>query len=418
MDFQYLKKTAGYVLTAAVSIMIIVYILFHLFGEYDTGLETVAAEYVTMEQSLTVEACILREESVIYAMTEGSTNYLYSDGERVSAGSTVAQIYADNSIGGELIDIDKKITVLEKSSFSDVIALSDTVTIDSNIDSVYYSILDKTGKGDFDSAISQSDDLLVLLNKRALITQNVQSYADKIALLRQRRDELSASAGEFVESVTTQSSGYFYSQTDGFEGIYSSSKVDELQLSDFDVICNSVSNSSLYSDGTRHAVGKVVTDYNWYIACTVSKAEYRAVSSELTSFDIIFPVNNDKTIKTKLVRVVNPADDDRVLLVFRSDMLLDGFDYTRRQTVEIKTAEYSGYKVPVSAVRLENGIKGVYILDSSTVRFREINPLFEKDGWIVCEEKDLTDENQKNRLSLYDFVITEGKDLYDGKVLS
>lgn len=171
--------------------------------------------------------------------------------------------------------------------------MSDTVTIDSNIDSVYYSILDKTGKGDFDSAISQSDDLLVLLNKRALITQNVQSYADKIALLRQRRDELSASAGEFVESVTTQSSGYFYSQTDGFEGIYSSSKVDELQLSDFDVICNSVSNSSLYSDGTRHAVGKVVTDYNWYIACTVSKADYRAVSSERTSFDIIFPVNND-----------------------------------------------------------------------------------------------------------------------------
>ena len=98
--------------------------------------------------------------------------------------------------------------------------------------------------------------------------------------------------------------------------------------------------------------------------------------------------------------------------------LLEDFDYTRRQTVEIKTAEYSGYKVPVSAVRLENGIKGVYILDSSTVRFREINPLFEKDGWIVCEEKDSSDENQKNRLSLYDFVITEGKDLYDGKVLS
>ena len=62
MDVQYLKKTAGYILTAAVSVMIIVYILFHLFGEYDSGLETVAAEYVTMEQSITVEACILRNE--------------------------------------------------------------------------------------------------------------------------------------------------------------------------------------------------------------------------------------------------------------------------------------------------------------------------------------------------------------------
>ena len=69
------------------------------------------------------------------------------------------------------------------------------------------------------------------------------------------------------------------------------------------------------------------------------------MSSERTSFDIIFPVNDDKTVKTELVRVVNPAADERVLLVFKSDTLLEDFDYTRRQTVEIKTAEYSGYKV-------------------------------------------------------------------------
>ena len=98
MDVQYLKKTAGYILTAAVSVMIIVYILFHLFGEYDSGLETVAAEYVTMEQSITVEACILRNESVIYAMTDGSTNYLYSDGERVSADSTVCLLYTSRCV--------------------------------------------------------------------------------------------------------------------------------------------------------------------------------------------------------------------------------------------------------------------------------------------------------------------------------
>ena len=32
--------------------------------------------------------------------------------------------------------------------------------------------------------------------------------------------------------LTTQFAGYFYSQTDGFEGIYSSAKAEELQLSD------------------------------------------------------------------------------------------------------------------------------------------------------------------------------------------
>ena len=96
----------------------------------------------------------------------------------------------------------------------------------------------------------------------------------------------------------------------------------------------------------------------------------------------------------------------------------DGFDYSRQQTVEIVTAEYSGYRVPVAAVTLKDGVKGVYILDGQTAKFREIEPLFERDGWIICEEKNADDENQSNRLSLYDFVITGGKDLYDGKQFS
>ncbi len=73
--------------------------------------------------------------------------------------------------------------------------------------------------------------------------------------------------------------------------------------------------------------------------------------------------------------------------------------------------------MPASAVTIQDGKKGVFVLDSSVVGFKEIVPLFERDGWIVCEERDVSDESQTGRLSLYDFVITGGKDLYDGKKL-
>lgn len=418
MDVQYLKKIASYIGTAAISVLIILYVLYHLFGRDDGSIATTAAEYVTMEQTLTAEAALLREESILYANSSGSINYSYTDGQRVAAGSTVAAIYADGSVGEQLIDIDGKISVLEKSSLSDSMMLSDTATVDSRIDSIYYQMLDRLGTGDIGSALRRTGDLSVLMNKRALITKEASGYEDKIALLKEQRDAITAAAGDATEYITAPLAGYFYSQTDGFEGLYTSRNVSDMQLSDYDLMCSSVPNISVYSESGKKAVGKLVTSYKWYVACAISKSEYRSVDTEKTRFSVIFPSSNDKRLEMQLYKVVNPSDDDRVLLIFSSGSLPDGFDYSRRQTVEIVTAEYSGYRVPVAAVTLNDGVRGVYILDGQTAKFREIEPLFERDGWIICEEKDSNDEAQENRLSLYDFVITGGKDLYDGKQFS
>lgn len=414
MDTKYLKKVAVYIITAAASLLFIAYIIYHLWSEYNTEVTSVPAEYVTMEQSITVDAYILRDETVLYADTEGTVDYAFDDGDKVSAGDHVATVYADGDIGKKLIDIDSRISVLERSRV-DSSVVSDTATIDSKIDSVYYRMLGKIGSGDLDSAMSLTSDIVVLLNKRALITKSVDGYDDAIAELRSERDTLSA-ASEAIEDIVTDKAGYFYSQTDGYEGVFSSRNIDQMQLASYDMLASAMPSASTY-EGGKHTVGKIVTDYRWYVVCAVSTAEYRNLSLERSSYYAVFPASDDRRVEMKLYKVVNPADDDRTLLIFYSAEMPDGFDYSHNQTVEIITAEYSGYKVPASAVTIQDGKKGVFVLDSSVVGFKEIVPLFERDGWIVCEERDVSDESQTGRLSLYDFVITGGKDLYDGKKL-
>ena len=413
-DRKYLKKVAVYVVTATVSLLFIAYIIYHLWGEYNTEVSTIAAEYFTMEQSLTVDAYILRDETVLYADTAGTVDYAYDDGDKVAAGDRVATVYADGEVGSKLIDIDSRISILERSRV-DSSVVSDTATIDSKIDGVYYRMLGKIRGGDLDSAMSLTSDMVVLLNKRALITDSVESYEDAISALRSEREEVSA-ASDATEDIITDSAGYFYSQTDGYEGVYSSRNIDDMQLDSFDMLANAMPNVSAYESG-RHAVGKIVTDYRWYVVCAVSTAEYRTVSLDRDSYYAVFPASDDRRVSMKLYKVVNPTDDDRVLLIFYSSEMPDGFDYSHNQTVELITADYSGYKVPASAVTIQDGRKGVFVLDSSVVGFKEIVPLFERDGWIVCEERDVSDESQSGRLSLYDFVITGGKNLYDGKKL-
>ena len=79
MDTKYLKKVAVYIITAAASLLFIAYIIYHLWSEYNTEVTTVPAEYVTMEQSITVDAYILRDETVLYADTEGTVDYAFVD---------------------------------------------------------------------------------------------------------------------------------------------------------------------------------------------------------------------------------------------------------------------------------------------------------------------------------------------------
>ena len=248
----------------------------------------------------------------------------------------------------------------------------------------------------------------------ALITRDGQEFELKAQGWNPLKEESATS--EATEDIVTDKAGYFYSQTDGYEGVFSSRNIDQMQLASYDMLASAMPSASTY-EGGKHTVGKIVTDYRWYVVCAVSTAEYRNLSLERSSYYAVFPASDDRRVEMKLYKVVNPADDDRTLLIFYSAEMPDGFDYSHNQTVEIITAEYSGYKVPASAVTIQDGKKGVFVLDSSVVGFKEIVPLFERDGWIVCEERDVSDESQAGRLSLYDFVITGGKDLYDGKKL-
>ena len=107
----------------------------------------------------------------------------------------------------------------------------------------------------------------------------------------------------------------------------------------------------------------------------------------------------------------------------------ENFDYTRMQPVEISAVEYTGFEVPIEAVRVVNGFEGVYILDEVTVEFRRINIIYEGDGYVICtgdpdDKIPVTDETEVDvNDELYpwieqnDIIVVSGTELYSGKVV-
>ena len=164
------------------------------------------------------------------------------------------------------------------------------------------------------------------------------------------------------------------------------------------------------------AAGKLVTDFAWYLTAQVDLDQLRYYN-EAQSFTVIFPYNSDKRINMRLEKILQSTDNDSIVLLFSTRTNPEGFNYLRRQTIQIVRNETTGYRVPISAVRMNDGVQGVYVLRGYEVIFKEIEPLTEMDGYFIVRENDGAQENI-GKLALNDQIIVSGKNLYIGKIVS
>ena len=167
------------------------------------------------------------------------------------------------------------------------------------------------------------------------------------------------------------------------------------------------------------AVGKLINSPEWYVLSEISADQLKKFT-EGNTYPLTFPYNSDVVIKMKLERIIRENSSESVVLVFKTNTMPDNFNYLRKQSVQIVEESYTGYKVPANALRVVDGVKGVYILSGNTVKFKEVEVLVELNGYFIVKEQPtyLEDENYNKKLGLYDVIIISGKNLYDGKIVS
>lgn len=422
MDLKYLAGVLKYVISTVCSIGLVVFLMYHIIGSLTSDVETAPISFTTQEQASEYDAYIFRGESLLYTSPGdvGNINFLPEDGTKVSVGEEVCQVYAGSAsseTGLALAEIERKLELLRNSNLDENVNYSDTQLIDTAINNAYYTLLSRMADGAAGYAMAKSDDLISAMNQRLIITRHVENFDAQIRSLEAQRTALITGSGAAAESVYSDCAGYYYSDIDGFEEIFSSEKISNLTLDEYDSLISSAADVSLQKNkqgGTN--CGKIVTEYNWYIGVRITTEESRSYTEGYT-YNVIFPYNSDIRISMILDRMILQADDDRVVLVFRTNTIPEHFSFLRRQTVQIVIETWEGYKVPLSAVRIVDGVQGVYILEGYIVEFRRIEPLCEIDGYFICRENNGTEEDA-DMLELYDHIIINGKNLYSGKIIS
>lgn len=425
MDTDYLKRVGRYIVTALLALGVIVYFGYHIWSTFKPDVKTEAIFQSTVTKSVDVDGYIFRSEVPLNSNSTGTLVPSVSDGERVRAFGEAAGVYntSDPSVVERINEIDLQIDLLSAASSDSSVTLKDGEKIDNELYSVMTEIRRALEKGDAETAAKLRASLVSGTNKKDILMGNSGDIALRLSELRAERNSLVTELGQRVETITTQKSGYYYSEGDGYEAVFDPAVLD---TADYDSL-KALASASPHKKPTA---GKVVTDSKWYVVCFVEsgigghmkEGQYR---------DVVFAYNGGRTLEMKLEQLIR--GEDGYACVFSTTVMPEGFEYARVQPVKISMAEYTGFKVRISDVRMIDGKYGVYVLDGSTVKFRLISIITDYEGYYIVEtdpeadyeepedeeeEEDVPAEEESYRyLKLHDMIITEGTGLYHGRIL-
>lgn len=411
MDKKYLRQVGLYVLSVALSLGLILYIGYHLFYGLTQKTESEPATVATVGTALDMDVYIFRDEIPLTASVSGGSCVPdVSDGERVGIGRAVASLYDISSpdVAAQIAGLEQQLAVLEQIQNS-TLSVRDTASIDGEIYDIVENIASAGRQGDGGSVLSLRASLISEWNRRASLTGSGADVSGAIERLRTEKSSLTRSLGTRRQQITSPRSGYYYSACDGYESSFTAERAESMTLSEFRDLIRT-------EPATAATVGKLATDYIWYAAGVANRDTGRSLTVG-NMYPVTFPYNEDKTLLMKLVRVVE--EDGQALLVFRGDSLPTDFTFTRSQPVSILYEECTGLRIPASALRAQDGVTGVFIRYGSTVYYRAVNILLENEDWCLAEMNPEADPPEGHQwLMQNDMVITKGRGLYDGRVLS
>lgn len=393
------------ILTVSLCLLVAIYLIYHIARGFRPSAEFFSVRPYTAYDSQIFTGYIFREETVLTSETAGTCNYHYYEGEKVPANRVVADVYTlgNPTVYAQIADIKKQIEIFRASMSLGKLTVSE---VNRNIELMSYEIIQKNASGDTAAANALSDKLLVLMAKKDLLVSGKKDYEAEIAELENKKAELVSSLGIPSESIMTSTSGYFYSDTDGYEEIFSTATAKTLTLETFDLL------SMTAPANTSNVVGTLVTSAQWYYATKVTEEEADGFLVG-TVYDCSFLDNGyTETIPMKLVS--KETQSAQTLLVFYSSSMPRDFDITRVQRMQATRGTYEGFRIPTEVVRAEKGTTYVYIFHEGYAIRKEVIILWEQNGYYIVSSDN---QNNSNMLELNDLIIINDTDLYTNKFI-
>lgn len=407
MKKQNFTANKGNWLIISVVVLIVLFVVIQFYKVTHIELKTQTATVSTVYDKVSSEALFIRDESVVEKAATGVTVSCFEDGDKINLKGNVAMQFSSSKAAAnysKYTDLTNQIKYYQTLEAQTVGQSANLETINEDIEQKVINYADGLCRNKIGDTAEELDSVLV---RRQLIIGEDVDLLSIIENLRDKRNSYS-SFSKPDKYIKTDESGVFSSYTDGYENIIDFDKAEETSIDEFKSALSAADKSQDVADN----VGKLVTSYTWYVQTLVSTDTVK----NLENGDYVNIVLKDDSSKEFKAEIVSGADvslgQKETLLVLKLNEMDADIAKLRKAEIEIRRNEYEGIKIPSEALHVVDGKKGVYVLIASQIKFREVNIIYSDDDYVLAEY----DESNTNSIHLYDKIITQGKDLKDGKV--
>lgn len=363
--------------------------------------DTETAHIITVKNTISGGGYILRGETIIETESSGIFEPSVQSGTRVSKGSTVGISTTgnlDEGLARKLEDVTQRINEIKQSeSISDLYA-SDEARIFAAMRTLSEDIRENIRTGDFMDAAKNTAQLAVLVEKKHFVENG--SAADQLLVeLEAEKYNLEQKIGGVRKEVIAPQSGYFHTTLDGLE--------NKVSVKDIPFITNADIKgfeSTLKSfDRNANEAGKITDSYEWYLVASLPNEDLGELKS---GQEITLSIDESEFVRAQVLSI-NPDSTDYSAVIIRSDRELPGIYEKRTAQFEICIAEHTGLYVPSAAIRVQDDVTGVYVMNrTNEVVFKCVKILMEEpDYYIVQTDYEPAEDCPFEALRTYDNIL-------------
>lgn len=362
-----MKKSISFILLGVVC-----FCIFYGIRYLENPAETQTAVSEVYENKIDTAGYIVRTEQVYGASATGTVYHYIQEGTRVGRNRLLSTVYTDGiseQTLQELNSINTKISELE-SAGSDSSYMTGGANSEENIENIKNNIIAARNEHKIEKIATYKAQIA------SIVTGSVQtSQEGNLDELKTRKNALEAELSSHKNDIYSQMSGVFSGNVDGLEDVLTPQSIMSYRYEDYAAL----------SDGIRErkssvlpgeAVCKVVNNHIWYVVMTADRtvAETLKIGSKVKlRFGKLPGIEADAEVA--YISTENGAADKNVIVV-KCEQYKEGVFSVRYSEIELITESYEGYRIPVSALRVQDGQRGVLVKSGGAQVFKPCSVVY------------------------------------------
>ena len=392
---------------------VFIYILANIFSFFvNKTIPTTLAEIGKIEDKITKETIVIRDEQVIFAKYSGTVKPNTDEGNRIQKGYKVATIYkknVDEKIEKEIETLNKDIKEIKEGSNG--ILARDIESINEDIEKIVYKVKLNALNKDIVNLGESKKEIISLVNKRNSIKNNSVA-AVNLENMESEKEKLENKINKYTEFVLANNSGIVSFSADGYEDDLTYDNMDRLSAETLNNIKNK---SNLIKEDKKVKAGdpiiKVINNHNFYLAVILDNDE----AKKFKVGDIVKFKNDGIELDGKVYDKYKDKNSKNITIFEISQQNRKIYD-TRVLEFDIIYKQLEGIKIPKDAIITNDGKKGIYrVSETGNVEFVELKGVSgENDDFVVLSYSTIKANGLKT-VELHDEILLKPNKVKEGQ---